>query len=169
MSPGSTRAPGRDRPSDRPTTALCRLGAPGRVLLAISELGEPNNRARVLKWFGAGLALMGINTVLLFVFVERLSLPVLVATLLGAEACTLLRFLVNHYWVFRRRNPTLGACAHYHVATAGTSAVWWVTANMLTVLGVHYLLAGIIAVGGSTLLSLATSFFWIWHPDRDAE
>jgi putative flippase GtrA len=125
------------------------------------------NRGNLLRWFAAGLVFMGISTALLYAFVDLLGLSVPVGTLLTAEASTLLRFLVNHYWVFGLRNPTLRNCIHYHVANAGAFAIWWFTANALTLLGMHYLLAGIAAVACSTLFSLSTNFFWIWrkrHP-----
>lgn len=114
---------------------------------------------------------MAISTALLYGFVDLLGLSVPVGTLLTAEASTLLRFLVNHYWVFGLRNPTIRNCVQYHIANAGAFALWWATANALTLLGMHYLLAGIAAVACSTLLSLSTNFFWIWrkrHPHDQA-
>ena len=125
------------------------------------------NRGRLLRWFAAGLAFTGISTALLYCFVDLLGLSVPIATLLVAEASTLLRFLVNHYWVFGLRNPTIRNCVRYHVANAGAFALWWGTANALTLLGMHYLLAGIAALACSTLFSLSTNFLWIWrkrHP-----
>jgi putative flippase GtrA len=156
-------------PIETPAGSHERPGLPGRVVRSVSELFEPGNRPRLLKWLGAGLAMMGINTAFLFLFVNALGLSVPVATFLGAEACTLLRFLINHYWVFTRRNPTFRSCVHYHIANAGGFAVWWVTANLLTVLGVHYLVAGIAAVGCSTLISLTTNFLWIWRKRHAGE
>lgn len=118
------------------------------------------------RWFTAGLVFMGINTVILYALVEWARMTVPVATLVAAEACTLLRFFVNHYWVFRRRNPTLRDLAGYHVANGGAFAMWWGVANILTYLGMHYLLASIAAVGVSTLFSLWTNFTWIWKARR---
>jgi len=129
-------------------------------------LVEDGTTRRIAKWFAAGLGFMGISTLLLFAFVDLLSLSVPLATLLVAELTTLLRFLVNHRWVFGLRNPTLRACIQYHVANAGAFAVWWTTANVLTVLGMHYLWAGILAVACSTSVSLATNFLWIWRRRR---
>jgi putative flippase GtrA len=153
-------------PVDRPAASLARPGRPGRILQGVSELLEPGNRTRLLKWGGAGFAMMGINTMLLFLFVDRIGMSVPVATFLGAEACTLLRFVINHYWVFRQRNPTFKSCVHFHLANAGAFAVWWVTANLLTMFGLHYLVAGIAAVGCSILISLTTNFLWIWRQRR---
>ncbi len=125
------------------------------------------NRYKLLRWFSAGLVFTGISTALLFGLVDILRLSVPIGTLLTAEIGTLLRFFVNHYWVFGLRNPTIKNCVQYHIANAGAFALWWATANILTLLGMHYLLAGIAAVACSTLLSLATNFLWIWrkrHP-----
>ena len=153
-------------PIDRPAAVHDRPGLPGRIVRRILELLEPGGRVRLLKWFGAGLAMMGINTALLFLFVDMVGFSVPVATFLAAEACTLMRFLINHYWVFGLRNPTFRSCVQYHVANAGAFAVWWVTANVLTGFGMHYLVAGIAAVGCSTLISLTTNFLWIWRKRR---
>jgi putative flippase GtrA len=134
----------------------------------IDALKDPRTRAKILRWFAAGLAFMGINTVVLYGLVGLGNMTVPLATLVAAEACTLLRFFVNHYWVFRLRRPTAGNLVSYHVANAGAFAVWWLTANLLTFFGMHYLLASIAAVGASTLLSLWTNFLWIWrHRHRD--
>ena len=121
------------------------------------------NRTKLLRWFIAGLAFMGISTVILYGFVEFFGFALPVATLLTAEASTLLRFLLNHFWVFGQRNPTFINCIHYHIANAGAFTVWWITANFLSYQGMHYLLAGIAAVACSTILSLSSNFFWIWR------
>lgn len=125
------------------------------------------NRVKLAKWLAAGLAFMGFSTGLLYLLVDRIGLSVPAGTFLTAEISTLLRFLVNHYWVFGQRSPTLRDCVQYHIANAGAFAIWWLTANLLTIAGLHYLIASIAAVAGSTLFSMATNFLWIWkrrHP-----
>jgi putative flippase GtrA len=155
--------------ADAVTSGAAAGGHEGRVeriLRALRVLIEDGTAKRIVKWFAAGLAFMGISTLLLFALVDLLSLSVPLATLLVAELTTLLRFFVNHRWVFGLRDPTVRACTQYHVANAGAFAVWWMTANVLTILGVHYLLAGILAVACSTTFSFATNFLWIWRRRR---
>ena len=130
---------------------------------AFIELFHAQNRIKLLKWLGAGLALVAVNTFLLYLFVERLGLLVINATFIAAEISTLLRFLINHYWVFGRISPRLADCAQFHIANAGAFLIWWSLTNLLIHLGMHYLAAGIVAVACSTLVSLATNFFWIWR------
>ena len=121
---------------------------------------------RLLRWLSAGLAFMAVSSAFLYAFVDLLGLPVPIATLLTAEACTLLRFLVNHYWVFGQRNPTLRQCMEYHVATAGAFITWWIVSNGLALAGMHYLLAGLVAVPFSAIVNFAASFLWVWNKQR---
>ena len=51
----------------------------------------------------------------------------------------------------------------YHIANAGASAVWWISTNLLNHMGVHHILAAILAVGFSTGVSMASNFLWVWR------
>jgi putative flippase GtrA len=132
----------------------------------LQSLRATTDPARLLRWASAGLAFMAVSSVFLYTFVALLGLPIPIATLLTAEACTLLRFLVNHYWVFGQRNPTLKQCAQYHIATAGAFITWWTVSNLLVWLGIHYLLAGLFAVPFSAIFNLIASFLWVWRKQR---
>ena len=133
------------------------------MLITFIEFFKGPKRYLLLRWLCAGAAFMAINSLLLYLLVDHLGMSLIVATLIAAEACTLLRFVVNHYWVFGHHNPSLSDCGQYHIANAGAFVIWFVLTNFLTSLGMHYLLAGILAVVGSTLVSIATNFLWIWR------
>jgi 8-oxo-dGTP pyrophosphatase MutT (NUDIX family) len=119
--------------------------------------------ASIVRWFTAGLVFMGLNTGLLYVLVQRLGLKVPLATLLCAEICTLLRYVMNDVWVFRSGKLTWLKLWQYHVANGTAFVVWWVAANVLNRIGIHYLVASILAVGFSTTISLASNYLWIWR------
>ena len=121
------------------------------------------NGGKLLRWLFAGLAFLFLSTGFLYLFVDILKINMLLATFLSAESSTLLRFVVNSYWVFKVRKLSFRECWQYHLANAGAFFVWWSVTNVLIYFDVHYLLAGILAVGSSTLLSLYTNFFWIWR------
>lgn len=121
------------------------------------------NAAALTRWFATGLAFMAITTGMLYVLVDLFGLRVIWATLIAAEAATLLRFVINEYWVFATRAPTRKRLVQYHLANATATAVWWLAANVLTWLGVHHLLAAALAVGVSTGFSLGSNFFWVWR------
>lgn len=112
---------------------------------------------------------MGVTSSCLFLFVDTLGISVLIGTLLTLEISTLLRFCVNEKWVFKTNNFSWHRLWQYHVANAGSSAVWWVVANSLNRLGVHHILAALLAVGISTGISMASNFLWVWrtkHPPK---
>ncbi len=151
MTEPSHTLPPEEPPSDRP-------GLFGRARMIASGKAAP-----MVRWLGAGLAFMGLNTLLLYLMVGLGGMSVWLATLLSAEFGTILRFWVNEHWVFAHRNPTFRRLLQYHFANAGAFVVWWLVTNLLAKAGIHYLLAGIVAVGISTFVSMASNFLWIWR------
>ena len=115
-----------------------------------------------LKWASGGMLLMLISLFLIHNFVVYLHFTVSVATALAAEICTLIRFVINNYWVFGRESFSIRGCMEFHLANFGTFIIWWVAANSLHLIGIHYLLATIMAVGLSVIVSFASTFFWVW-------
>jgi putative flippase GtrA len=118
---------------------------------------------RVTRWLLVGALFAGLGLGLLKLFFEILGWPYWFSTLLQAEICTLLRFLVNDRWVFGQRTPTWQRLWQYHVANAGGFAVWWVSANLLQWNGVNYLLAAILAMCCSVVVSILSNFLWVWR------
>jgi len=116
-----------------------------------------------VRWLAAGVAFMGVTSLVLFLLVDLAGISVLVSTLVTLEICTILRFFVNEWWVFGSRVFSWRRIAQYHVANAGASLIWWIATNVLSHSGVHHILAAILAVGFSTGFSFASNFFWIWH------
>jgi len=51
----------------------------------------------------------------------------------------------------------------YHVANALGFAVWWSAANLLKSVGVHYLVASVLAIVFSVGFGLVSNFLWIWR------
>ena len=86
---------------------------------------------KIVRWLVAGLIFMGLNTALLYLFVHYLRMSVPLATFLCAEACTLLRYVLNDTWVFRSPKLTWVRLWQYHVANGAAFVVWWIAANAL--------------------------------------
>lgn len=121
------------------------------------------NKAKLARWLLAGLIFMGLSTFFLYFFIDICALETVLATFLAAEVSTVLRYFVNSYWVFSNARISIRSCWQYHLANAGAFFVWWVVTNILIMMGVPYVLAGIFAVASSTLISFYTNFFWIWR------
>ena len=120
------------------------------------------NLVKILKWGCVGLLFMAIGVSLLYFFVDILALKVWVASLLTGEISTLLRYFINCFWVFGLSKISLNDCLKYHIANIAGFIIWMITANVLTLLGFHYLLAGVFAVAFSVVFSFFTNFFWVW-------
>jgi putative flippase GtrA len=117
------------------------------------------------RWWIVNLAFWVAGLGVLYVFTDRLRMPLMAGTLLAAEIMTVVRFLVNDSWVFGRDRPTWRRLWQFHVACAGGSAIWWSVANVLPRWGVHYLIASALGSACSAVFSLTTNFKWIWRGD----
>lgn len=92
-----------------------------------------------------------------------LGWPYWLALLCTSEICTVLRFLVLDYWVFRTQRPTWKRLWQYHVSNAVAFGIWWSVANVLRAAGVHYLLAALFAIPCTIGLNLLSDFRWTWR------
>jgi putative flippase GtrA len=117
----------------------------------------------MFKWWVVGLSFAGVNVGLLYVFVDLLKQPVLLSTVVAAAIGTIFRFLINDWWVFRRRAPSWRRLGQYIVANAGSMAIWWIATNAIVVLGGHYVLASLAGMACSVFVSMLTNFLWVWR------
>jgi len=111
----------------------------------------------------AGLLFMGINTALLFMLVRYAGASVWLSSLISAEACTVLRYVLNESWVFGTKILSRKRLWQYHLANGGAFMAWWITTNALNKAGMNYLLASVVSVAVSTGVSMVSNFFWIWR------
>jgi putative flippase GtrA len=115
------------------------------------------------KWWIVGISFVAVNVGLLYALIDVLKQPVLLSTIVAAEIGTIFRFFVNDWWVFQHRTPTWWRLLEYHVANAGSIAVWWLATNAIVFFGGHYVLASLSGMACSVFLSMVTNFFWIWR------
>ncbi|HEX2854097.1 MAG TPA: GtrA family protein [Opitutaceae bacterium] len=118
---------------------------------------------RVLRWLVVGVLFAVLSVGLLKVLVGVLLWPFAFATLCSGELITVLRFLMVDRWVFSHPRPTWKRLWQYHIANALGFAVWWSAANLLKMVGVHYLAASILAMFVSVGFNLLSNFLWIWR------
>ena len=120
-------------------------------------------RGPLVRWGVSGLVFMGANTGFLYVLVRGMGLGVPLATLVSAEACTLLRYPLNEWWVFGTAMLSRKRLWQYHVANALGFAIWWGAANLLELAGVQYLVAAVLAMFFSVGFNMLSNFWWIWR------
>ncbi|ACB75005.1 GtrA family protein [Opitutus terrae] len=133
------------------------------------RIAQRVGRDRRARWFIVATVFTVFGLGLLKLLVGVLHWPYAVSTFVQSETCNLLRFFVNDRWVFGRRRPTWRRLVQYHVANALGFAVWWAGANALKAIGVHYLLASVLAMAGSFGVSWMTNFYWIWRKHHHSE
>jgi putative flippase GtrA len=115
----------------------------------------PRTVGRFLRFALVGASGVVVNAVLLLLLVERLGVPVLLASLLSIEVSTLSNWSLNRAWTWRdRREPggMMASLGRYHaVAVGGMALQWTVLGLMLQFTGVHYLVGSLAGVAVGTL------------------
>lgn len=119
------------------------------------------------RWWIVGLAFYFAGITLLYYFVHTLRTTLVLGTLLSAEITLLLRFFINDRWVFKHLRPTWGRLWQYHLASAGSTVVWWLVCNALPKFGIHYLVAATVGSACAVLFGMASNFLWIWRKRTD--
>jgi putative flippase GtrA len=111
----------------------------------------------------SGLFLGILTLLIMHLLVGILHLTVPFSTAITAEICTIIRYFINSSWVFNHSPLSTKSFLNFHIANFGAFLAWWITANFINIMGVHYLLSSILAVCASVVVSFLSSFFWVWR------
>ncbi|MEA3166194.1 MAG: hypothetical protein QOJ26_1063, partial [Thermoplasmata archaeon] len=125
----------------------------GPVLVRAVAPGRPASRmgTRFVRFALVGASGVVVNGLLLLLLVERLHLPVLLASLLSIEASTLSNWSLNRAWTWKDRAGGWASLGRYHaVAVGGMAIQWTILGFAVHALGVHYLLGSLLGVAAAT-------------------
>jgi len=126
-----------------------------------------STRMHLLKFLAVGFSGIFVNTLLLFLFTDLFNIHYLVSAILATEGSTAWNFAWTEAWVFRDR-PQDG---YFWARAAG----FFVINNVLLLLrgpllavgvewlGMHYLLANLVAITVMTLLRFAVADRLLWR------
>ncbi|MBV9355477.1 MAG: GtrA family protein, partial [Chloroflexi bacterium] len=103
----------------------------------------PERAVTLVRRATLGLPFLVVSLVTLYALRHILAQPMALATLIGAELGILATFLVDDRWFHRRARPGADLLRHHRVLAPGV-ATWFITANLLSALGVEYLLAAVL-------------------------
>jgi putative flippase GtrA len=123
-------------------------------------------RGKTTRWLITGLGFLFFNICFLYIFVEIFRLSSGMATFLGAELSTIVRYFINNYWVFKYEEISIKGFINYHIANIGAFSVWLIASNLMIKYGINYIYAGILAVFFSTMFSYYSNFYWIWKRSK---
>jgi putative flippase GtrA len=120
-------------------------------------------RNPLVRWIGVAVLFYLFGLLLLRTMIEVLKLPLTGSTLVIQEVTVIIRYAVNDRWVFDEKRLSWTRLWQFHIASLGGAAVWLILTNVLSKLGVNYLLASTIGTASSMLVTMASNFLWIWH------
>ena len=124
-------------------------------------------RRQDFRWWLIGVAFLGMGLGATYLFVDVLGLPVIWGTLFSLLLGAIFRFFAIDKWVFQKNSE--GATLRfikYQISHAASYAVGWGLINLFVMVGIHYLLATILATAVTTLVTMASHFQWVWRPQK---
>jgi len=128
-------------------------------------------RSRVGIFTLVGVIGYGVQTVVLWLLVGRLGMAVVPATLMATEAAVLHNFLWHLGWTWADRPAGPGAIGwrllRFNLSNGGFSLVGGaaIMALLVDALGVHYLLANLVAVLVVSVANFLASDRFVFTPD----
>ncbi len=141
-----------------------------------SRLKEELEEATVTlpRYIAVGIGGVVIGMVTIWCFTEVVGLFYLASGCLGAFFSILNDFTFNEIWTFshRRRRPlfTFGLVQRFARFTASKAAGFLICITALAfltqVVGFHYLISNLFAIGVSFVWNYTASTFWVWSRRR---
>ncbi len=119
-----------------------------------------------ISYASAGAIGTFVQYVMLFIFVEALSMYPVAASILGSLAGAIVNYLLSHHWVFRSKRKYSETLSKF-VAIGGlglvlNAAIMYV---LVTIAGVHYFLAQVAATGTVLFWNFLGNRFWTFVDD----
>jgi len=122
---------------------------------------------RFLEFSIVGAIGVLVNEAVLFLLSEFLKIYYLLSATFSFELALLNNFALNELWTFRKRNassPRWLRLVKFHVSRILGFATSMLTLFLITeLLGVHYLVSNVIAIGVGTFINYFTSDLWVWR------
>jgi dolichol-phosphate mannosyltransferase len=123
--------------------------------------------APYLVRFGlVGVSGVAVNYAILYLLAGILGLNHLLAAAFATEGAILSNFALNNLWTFRGARkvvPWARKALRYNLfALGGLVISLGVLAALTYLLGLHYLIANLFAIGAATLWNYAANYRWTW-------
>jgi dolichol-phosphate mannosyltransferase len=118
---------------------------------------------RLAKFLVVGGTGVVLNNVALYAFYQMLRLPLVVASALAVTLAIANNYLLNDRWTFSRQAASLRRFLRFTlVSLVGliiTTATLWA---LVTLLGVHYLVANVVGIALGTGSNFLGNLNWTW-------
>lgn len=139
-----------------------------RLRAFLREFVEGPHRVMLRRFVVVGIAAAAVQTGLLGVLVEWGNLQYLLAAIVAIETTIILQYFANNAWTFRMtrhrsRGEYLGGLLRTNLVRGSAIpiqlGVLWV---LVSLLGVFYIAANVLAIGVSGLYRYALDSAWTW-------
>lgn len=119
-----------------------------------------------ISYASAGAAGTFVQYAMLFAFVEALTMSPVAASILGSLAGAIINYLLSHHWVFRSQRKHSETLSKFVVIGGlGLMLNAVIMYALVTIAGMHYFLAQIIATGIVLFWNFLGNRFWTFADD----
>jgi putative flippase GtrA len=122
---------------------------------------------RFSKFSLVGASGSAINFALFWLLTERVELHYLIASAIAFELAMLSNYLLNNNWTFADRRvgafSTRGLAAYQIVALGSLATTLIVVHVLIDTVGIHPLLANLIAIGSGSAWNFCANLLWTWR------
>lgn len=119
-------------------------------------------KLKIVNWLIVGAGLLLLSNILTYIFVDLFFFKFYLASAIAGIISNLMRFVINNYWIFERKNFNIGDFMKFQIGSGFSLITWWLISNSLVEVGVDYILAINLAAVFSTVLNLVINFLWVW-------
>ncbi|MFI1564243.1 GtrA family protein [Streptomyces sp. NPDC020490] len=122
--------------------------------------------SRILRFAVVGGVGTVVNTAVLYVLHGPLGLPLLAASAVAVEVAVVNNYLLNDWWTFAARAPSLKRFGKFNVSMLTGLGVNVLVLWILVHGGVHLVVANLLAIGAAFTVNYVSSALWVWDGTR---
>ncbi|UGY90953.1 GtrA family protein [Streptomyces gobiensis] len=132
-------------------------------MLLRTPLAKTSVTGRILRFAVVGGMGAIVNTTALYLLYRWVRLPLLTASALAVELAVVHNYLLNDWWTFSVRAPSIRRFVKFNVSVLGGLAVNVFLVWLLALhLDVYFLLANGVGIGAAFAVNFLSSAGWVW-------
>jgi putative flippase GtrA len=133
-------------------------------LKALPYASKPKlgRRSWIVKFIIVGGSGTVLNTVVLYVLSRWLQMPLVAASAVAVELAVVNNYLLNDWWTFAARSPSLRRFAKFNASSLGGLAVNVLSVWFLTRHGLPVLVANLAGIAAAFAINFTLSSTWVW-------
>lgn len=136
----------------------------------IRRLLRAESPAELARFAAVGASGVVVNNTVLYLLHGVAGWHLITASVVAVEAAIISNFALNDRWTFSARERASFRFLRFNLVSFGGLVVnTTVLALLVTVTGLHYLLANLVAIGAATTWNFAANARWTWLAANETE